>query len=80
MGPQTVWRVWGLTHLYAVVAAGVNWRFGANYGYLTHKPLQPSLLDYCGPWPYDILAMEGIALLSFFLYRAPLMWMQRTRR
>jgi len=75
--PQTVWRVFGLTNLYAAVAGLLNWRFGTNYGYLAHKPLQPSLLDYFGPWPYYILVMEVAALLSFFLYRAPLRWMQR---
>lgn len=75
--PQTVWRAFGLTNLYAAAAGLVNWRFGTNYGYLAHKPLQPSLLDYFGPWPYYILVMEGAALASFVLYRVPLRWLQR---
>lgn len=76
--PQTIWRVFGLTNVYAVLAGLINWRFGTNYGYLAHKPMQPSLLDYFGPWPYYILVMEGAALLSFLLCRAPLRWIQRS--
>ena len=68
---QSIWKVWGLTNVYALAAGIANWAFGTNYGYLARKPVQPSLLDRCGPWPYYILAMEAVALLSFYLYYAP---------
>ncbi len=63
----TVWRVWLLTNGYAAVAGAVNWGLGTNYGYLAHKPAHPSLLDVLGPWPYYILAVEGVAVVLFFL-------------
>ena len=29
---------------------------GTDYGFLNRKPLNPSLLDALGPWPYYVLA------------------------
>lgn len=75
--PGAIWRAWLMTNLYAVVAGAVNWRFGTNYGYLAHKPLQPSLLDYFGPWPWYIIGMEVAALAVFALCAAPLAWAKR---
>ena len=69
--PRSIWRVWGWTNVYAVAAGLINWRFGTNLGYLAHKPLQPSLLDYFGPWPFYIVALEATALASFALYYVP---------
>jgi len=68
---RSVWRMWLLTNGYVLVAGIVNWLFGTNYGYLARKPMQPSLLDHFGPWPYYILGMELVALVSFYLYYAP---------
>jgi hypothetical integral membrane protein (TIGR02206 family) len=75
--PAGVWRVWLLTNGYAAVAGLANVLLGTNYGYLARKPLQPSLLDHFGPWPWYLLAMEGVALLFFFVYYAFLMVAQR---
>ena len=69
--PRSVWQIWGLTNLYAALAGVVNWAFGANYGYLARKPMQPSLLDYCGPWPWYILVLEVLALGLLFLAYLP---------
>ncbi|MBI4003902.1 MAG: TIGR02206 family membrane protein [Candidatus Omnitrophica bacterium] len=67
----SVWRMFGWTNLYAGIVGLINWRFEANFGYLAHKPMQPSLLDALGPWPYYIGGMELIALASLYLYYAP---------
>lgn len=77
---RSVWRVFGLTNVYMAIAGLANWAWGTNYGYLAHKPTQPSMLDQLGPWPYYILAIELIALASFYLYYAPLAWGRRTVR
>ncbi len=67
----SVWRAWGLLNVYAGAAGAVNWLAGTNYGFLAQKPAQPSLLDYFGPWPWYIVAMEAAALGSFYLCYAP---------
>ena len=74
---RSVWRVWGWTNLYAAAAGGLNGIFGTNYGYLAHKPTQPSLLDYAGPWPYYVLVMEGLALTFLYLWYAPFVFVRR---
>ena len=79
---RSIWRVWVLTLLYAAGVGFVNWRFGANFGYLAHKPAHPSLLDPFGPWPFYIVGMAVVALLSFYLYYAPFAvarWLSRRR-
>ena len=62
--PAGILRAWLLIHVYAVAAGTVNWLAGTNYGYLAHKPSQPSLLDHFGPWPVYIAAMDAVALIS----------------
>ena len=68
---RTVWKIWALTNVYAAGVGCVNWALGTNYGYLAHKPRQPSVLDFFGPWPYYILGMEGLALVFLYVCYAP---------
>ena len=76
---RSVWRVFGISNVYVLVAGVLNGIYGTNYGYLAHKPSQPSLLDYFGPWPYYIGAMEVAALGLFFLAYVPFMWVRPQR-
>ncbi|MGH8612725.1 MAG: TIGR02206 family membrane protein [Gammaproteobacteria bacterium] len=69
--PSLVW-VWLMSNLYALTAGLLNWGFGTNYGYLAAKPLHPSLLDYLGPWPYYILGLEIVGIISLLFWYAPL--------
>lgn len=68
---RSVWRVWGLTNLYAGMVGLINWIAGTNYGYLARKPMQPSLLDVFGPWPLYIVVMDVAALALFSLAALP---------
>jgi len=45
----------------------INWAVGGNYMFLREKPLNGSLLDYLGPFPWYILSLELVALGSFLL-------------
>jgi len=69
--PGTVRRVMAVLALYAVAIGSFNALAGTNYGYLCHKPQQPSLLDYLGPWPWYILAVGLIAALCCWLLVLP---------
>lgn len=51
----------------ACFAFVVNKVTGGNYMFLASKPSNASLLDYFGPFPFYIIALEGAALVFFFL-------------
>jgi hypothetical integral membrane protein (TIGR02206 family) len=42
-----------------------------NYLFICRKPANPSLLDILGPWPWYILSLEGVGIISFLLYYSP---------
>ncbi len=66
-------------NFYAVVVGTVNAIMGWNYGYLCSKPYAPSLLDFLGPWPWYLLSIELIALVTFLILHIP--WhFRRSRR
>lgn len=82
MSPRggSVWRAFGWLQVYVVTTVAVNALFGANYGYLSRKPLGASLLDHMGPWPWYILAAEALALCLFWLLYAPFAMGRRRAR
>lgn len=62
-------RVFLWTNIYMLIVMGINVLIGSNYLYTLHKPPSASLLDILGPWPWYLLAVEGVALvLCLFLY------------
>ncbi|MGR3764030.1 YwaF family protein [Rossellomorea sp. NS-SX7] len=57
-----------------VISAGVygmNVLLGANYMFLTHKPINPSPIDYLGEYPWYLLSLEAISLFLFYLLYLP---------
>ncbi len=77
---RALWRAWAWAAGYAVMMAWVDARFGANYGYLLHKPAHPSLLDYFGPWPQYVFVMSGVALALFYVCYLPFAWSRWSAR
>ena len=65
-------------NVYALFVTGINLLIGSNYLYTIHKPTTASLIDFLGPWPYYLLALEGIAILLCFLLYLP--WLIKDRR
>jgi hypothetical integral membrane protein (TIGR02206 family) len=63
--PGAMWRVYGITLGWAVLAAIGDVATGGNYMYLARKPIHNSLLSVMGPWPAYIVsgAALGLAML-----------------
>lgn len=49
----------------------VNRLTGGNYLFIAHKPADPSMIDFLGPWPWYIISMELVALTVFILLYLP---------
>jgi len=69
--PGSVRRALLAVNLYAGLVIAFDFIFRTNFMYLLHKPENPSLLDFLGPWPWYILAAEGVALVLFSLLYLP---------
>ena len=70
-GRHSIPRMMMVVNFYALVIGMVDAVTGWNYGYLCRKPSAPSLLDYLGPWPWYLLSIELIALLTFLILYIP---------
>lgn len=58
-------------NIFAVLVGAFDYFYKTNYFYLRSKPVNPSLLDFLGPWPIYIASTEGIALALFLLLYLP---------
>ena len=76
---ESLKRVFWVTNAYALFIGLFDWCFGCNYLYLCHKPTQPSLLDYMGPWPYYWVGGELMFIASLFIYYAPFYLVKKKR-
>lgn len=62
-----IWRVYGLTLAWTVVAALADVLSGGNYMYLRTKPVHNSLLSVLGPWPWYIVATAALGLAMLYV-------------
>jgi len=80
---RSVWRVFIITNIYMAFIALFNWLTDGNYLFICHKPETASLMDFMGPWPWYIITLELMALISFMLYYSPFglydWWLRRRR-
>ena len=60
--------------VYLVCIHVINQILDSNYGYTIQKPIGPTILDYFGPWPWYILAGEGLMVILFLLLLLPFLF------
>lgn len=68
---RSVWKIFLYTNVYMAFIAVFNALTGANYLYICHKPATGSILDFLGPWPWYILALEVVGIVAFYIYYSP---------
>lgn len=73
---RALWVSVLIVNLYAACVLFIDKWLGSNYLYLMKKPSHASLLDYLGPWPWYILSMELVMIVSFYLLFLPF-WIGR---
>jgi len=59
-------------NIYILCLIPINLWLNANYFYMMSKPVNPSLLDFFGPWPFYIIVTEGLAMVFFALVYLPI--------
>jgi len=64
-----------ITNIYMGVIAVFNLLVGGNYLYICGPPETPTLIDFLiqvfGPWPWYIIGLEIIGIISFLVYYSP---------
>lgn len=68
---QSFGRAFLWTNIYFVGVLGINYLLGTNFMYLSKKPVNPSLLDLFGEWPWYIIGGEFLCLMMFTLVMLP---------
>jgi len=73
---QGMWATIFIVNLYSGIVFFLNKWLGANYLYIMKKPKSSSLLDYLGQWPWYLLSIELVMVLSFYILYSPF-WIKR---
>lgn len=67
---------------YVAVVGFFDWVSGANYGYFRHKPENPSLMDWLGPWPWYIgseIVLGTVIVTTIYVIYQLVSWAYRRR-
>jgi len=69
--PGSVGRAMLAINIFAAAIGTFDFIFKTDYMYLRAKPQNVSLLSFLGPWPWYIVATEGVAFGIFLLLYIP---------
>ncbi|MGM0813864.1 MAG: TIGR02206 family membrane protein [Pseudomonadota bacterium] len=73
-------RVAAITAALAVIIFVINLWLDTNFLYLMAKPAQPSLLDWFGSWPWYLVGLVIVGLISLFVWYLPFLFLDLWRR
>lgn len=68
---RSIWKTFLFTNGYLLIMIPVNLILDTNYLFICEKPAGDSLMNFMGPWPWYILSLEVVAIISFWIYYAP---------
>lgn len=66
-----IWLSFIFLNVYLVLVHSTNYLLESNYSYTMHKPPNPSILDFFGPWPVYLLVIQFIGVALFYLAYLP---------
>jgi hypothetical integral membrane protein (TIGR02206 family) len=72
--PGSVGRAMLALNVYTAFVCAFDFLFKTDYMFLRAKPNADTLLSILGPWPWYIVACEGVALVLFLLLYLPFRW------
>jgi hypothetical integral membrane protein (TIGR02206 family) len=73
---RSMWVTVLIVNLYAVCLFFINKAIGSNYLYIMKKPENASILNILGPWPWYLIPMEVVMILSFYILYSPF-WIKK---
>ncbi len=68
---KSIWKVFRITLIYTGFIAIFNLIFKGNYLFICWKPENGSIMDVMGPWPWYIIPLAIVAIISFYIWYAP---------
>lgn len=74
---KDIFRAFVWANIYLAMVFLVNLLLGTNYSYTMHKPINGSILDYFGPWPWYLLTGQLLALILFVLFYIPFAYKEK---
>jgi hypothetical integral membrane protein (TIGR02206 family) len=69
--PRSFLRIAVIANAYMLAVGGINALIGSNYLFIARKPDTASLLDVLPEWPWYIIHIEAIGLLSMLILYLP---------
>jgi len=74
---KDIFRAFMWANFYLLCICIFNWGLGTNYSYTMYKPINGSILDFFGPWPWYLLTGQLLALVLFFLFYLPFIFSKK---
>ncbi|WP_226669555.1 TIGR02206 family membrane protein [Metabacillus litoralis] len=76
----SIWKAFLWLNAYAILIFLINLLVDGNYMYVSYKPINPTMIDYFGPWPWYIIPLEFVAIGTFLLLYLPFVFIKLKRK